>query len=214
MIKKFKIGLGILLIVVVLVSLVYLVMMKTTDRAPVIFGLTVYRTPYEDMEPEISVGEIVIIQEIEPKDVKYGDAVIYKDERKNDFVIQQVTKEPYAENGVYYFTTRALSPNSVDSPEFDESSLRGKVVFKIPFLGTIYDFLTQWYGMVAVVIVLIVIYSKDVVSLISRIRLRNQPEDIDGKHNNIEDLRQSQCVEVVREQEFGDIILDLEDVDE
>ncbi|MBE6794464.1 MAG: signal peptidase I [Ruminococcaceae bacterium] len=214
MLKKLKIVFGIVLIVCVLVSLVYVVVMKTTDKAPLIFGMSMYRTPYEDMEPEISAGEVVIIKEYAPEDIKYGDVVIYKDVRKNDFIIQQVSKEPYEKDGVYYFTTRGLRPNSVDSIEFSEYELRGKVIYKVPFLGTVYDFLTAWYGMLALVIVLFIIYHKDIVSLIKKFRMRHQPEDIDGKHNNIEDFRQSQSIEGAREQEFGDIILGLDDTEE
>ena len=215
MLKKLKYIFGIIILLVFIISLFYILYIRITGEVPSAFGITVTRVYSEDMEPEIDIGEVVILQDVDPSELKLGDVITYKADAldfEDRFVTHQISKEPYEVDGVYYFTTRGLKADAVDDPEIDESQLRGKLIYKIPFLGTIYDFITAWYGVIAVVIIVIVLYGGDVIALIRNFRKVETIYDED-KNLNERDVRQSEIIETEREREFDNILTNL-DIDE
>ena len=215
MLKKLKYIFGIIILLVFVISLFYIMYIRITGEVPSAFGITVTRVYSEDMEPEIDIGEVVILQDVDPSELKLGDVITYKADAldfEDRFVTHQISKEPYEVDGVYYFTTRGLKSDAVDDPEIDESQLRGKLIYKIPFVGTVYDFITAWYGMIAVVIIVIVLYGGDVIALIRNFRKVETIYDED-KNLNERDVRQSERIESEREREFDNILTNL-DIDE
>lgn len=215
MLKKLKYIFGIIMLLVFIISLFYIMYIRITGEVPSAFGITVTRVYSEDMEPEIDIGEVVILQDVDPSELKLGDVITYKADAldfEDRFVTHQISKEPYEVDGVYYFTTRGLKADAVDDPEIDESQLRGKLIYKIPFVGTVYDFITAWYGMIAVVIIVIVLYGGDVIALIRNFRKVETIYDED-KNLNERDVRQSERIESEREREFDNILTNL-DIDE
>lgn len=215
MLKKVKRIIGIVLLASFLITFIYIGIIRVTGNVPTFFGLSLIRVTDDNMEPVIDVGEIVISKKTEPEKIELGDVVAYKATRgaqKGSLVVSQVSKTPYEKDGVYYFTTRGIEKDVVDDLEFSESQLRGKVTHVIPYVGTIYDFFTQWYGIVAFVFLILIIFSSEILEFFSRI---TQREEIDvDEHNNIEDLRRSESIEGEREQEFEGIITVLDDTDE
>lgn len=215
MLKKLKYIFGIIMLLVFIISLFYIMYIRITGEVPSAFGITVTRVYSEDMEPEIDIGEVVILQDVDPSELKLGDVITYKADAldfEDRFVTHQISKEPYEVDGVYYFSTRGLKSDAVDDPEIDESQLRGKLIYKIPFVGTVYDFITAWYGMIAVVIIVIVLYGGDVIALIRNFRKVETIYDED-KNLNERDVRQSERIESEREREFDNILTNL-DIDE
>ena len=215
MLKKLKYGIGILLLVVFIISIFYILYIRINEEVPSFFGITISRVSSEDMEPEIDVGEVVILKDVDPSELRLGDVITYKADAldfEDRFVTHQISKEPYEVDGVYYFTTRGLKSDAVNDPEINEYQLRGKLIYKIPFAGTVYDFVTSWYGIVAVVVLLVVVYGGDAVSLIRNYKKVGTVYDED-KNLNERDLRQSESIEPERVREFDDILTNL-DIDE
>ena len=215
MLGKLKRILGIVLLVIFVLSVFYISYIRIFGEVPSAFGITITRVYSEDMEPEISVGEVIILKSVEPSELELGDVITYKADAlvfEDRFVTHQISKEPYEIDGVYYFTTRGVKPDSVNDPEINDSQLRGKVVFKIPLLGTFYDFVTSWYGIVAVVVIVVVIYGKDFINFLNNYKKVGTIYDED-KNINAMDLRQSEEIESVRDREFDDILTNL-DIDE
>lgn len=215
MLQKVKRIIGIVLLASFLISFIYIGIIRMTGNVPSFFGLTLIRVNDDNMEPVIDVGEIVICKNIEPEDVELGDVVAYKATRgsqKGNLVVSQVSKVPYEKDGVYYFTTRGIEREVVDDLEFTEDQLRGKVTRVIPYVGTVYDFFTEWYGIVAFVVLILIIFSSEILGFFAKVS-KKEEFDVD-EHNNIEDLRRSESIEGAREQEFEGIITALDDTEE
>lgn len=215
MLRIIKRAVGIFLLVAILATLGYIHYVRITDHAPGIFGYGIVRVSSDDMMPEIKPGEIIVFKGIAPEDLKVGDVVVYhciSGSKKGSLVVHQLSKAPYEEEGVYYLTARSLSKNAVDDPEFTEAQLKGKVVVVVPFVGSLYDFFTQWYGLVALVLLIIVLFGEDVLDLIGHLIHKEPVEDLE--HCDIEDIRQSEHLMVAREKEFESIITDLNDADD
>ena len=216
MLKTVKRVIGIVVLVSFLITFLYFAYIRVTNSSPSLFGVSILRVNSDDMEPSIKAGEIIVIKKVNPAELKKGDVITYRCEvggNKGNDITHQISKEPYEFNGEYYFTTRSLSMGAVDDPEIKDDQIIGKAIYLIPYLGTMYDFFTNWYGMVALAVVLIILFSDEIIGLIKRFTVQEVEED-DFDFNNINDLRQSEHVEVAREKEFQVIITDLEETEE
>lgn len=215
MLQKVKRILGIVLIAAFVFTFIYIGIVRITNSTPDFFGYSIIRVTHDSMEPEIKVGDVIIIKSVEPSTLEFGDVITYRGEKgnyKDSLVTSQISKEPYEKDGVYYFTTRGIKAGVVDEPEIDDSQIRGEVRYLIPYVGTIYDFFTEWYGILAFVVLLVLAFSSEIIEFLKRITKRDEIDE-DALHNNIEDVRQSECIEGAREMEFETIITDLDDPD-
>ena len=213
MFLKVKRIIGLVLLSACLLTLIFIGYIRITGENPSFFGFSLLRVSSDSMEPELSLGEIVMVKNVDPATLGKGDVITYrctKGYNKGQLVTHQISKEPYEKDGVYYFTTRGIKPGSVDDPEIKDSQIRGEVLYKIPYLGTVYDFFTEWYGMLAFAVLLVLIFGEDVVNLIRRFSKKDL-DALEIANSNPADFRQSQDIESIREKEFEGIITNLND---
>ncbi len=215
MFQKVKHIIGCVLLVCFLFSVFYVGYIRITDKSPWFFGFSLLRVSSDSMEPELANGEIVILKKVDPDALEKGDVISYKCQKgnlKGTKVTHQISKDPYEIDGVYYFTTRSLKPEAVDDPEITHKQIIGEVLYKIPFAGTLFDFFTQWYGMIAFAVLIFIVFSSDIIALFRKITQKDEVED-DSEHRNAEDIRQSEIAMAKRLNEFEGIITDLDDPD-
>ncbi len=215
MFQKIRRIIGIILVVVFLFAAFYLTYIRIADKPPGLFGYRLIRVSSESMEPALDVGEVLIVSNVDPATLVKGDVICYRAEKgylKGELVTHQISHDPYMEDGVYYFTTRGIKPESVDDPEISEYHIIGKVTHKIPYIGTIYDFFTEWYGILLFVLLIAIAFADDVINLVNKIREKKHLED-DSEHSNLEDIKQSEAAMAQRLNEFDGIITELDDLD-
>jgi len=215
MFQKVKRIIGFIILAALLFTAFYLSYIRINDKPPALFGYRLLRVSSESMEPALDVGELIIIKNVAPEMLEKGDVISYKAEKgylKGSLVTHQISKEPYEKDGVYYFTTRGIKPESVDDPEISENQVIGEVLYKVPFVGTVYDFFTNWYGMILLAALLAILFADDIVSLYKKFT-QNKFIDDDSDHKNTEDLYQSEVAMTERLNEFEGIITNLDDPD-
>lgn len=213
MLKRIKQILGIVLIAVFLICFIYILFIRISGGAPGMFGYNLLRVSSASMEPELNVGEIIVVKEVDPATLQLGDVITYRGEERDfagKLITHQISKEPYEKDGVYYFTTRGIQPNLVDDPEIDETQVLGKVIYKLPLLGTVYDFFSQWYGLVAILAIIILVFSTEIYNIVTTLRYRNEVDDMlpsagENVPNASEDYSQ------FKEDELTGLLTDLDD---
>ena len=84
------------------------------------------------MEPTINIGDMVIIQKCDANDVEVNDVIEYS--RKEYSVIHRVI-EKYEKNGETYFITKGDNNTSADNDPVNEKMIKGKVIFKVPYVA-------------------------------------------------------------------------------
>ena len=152
MFEKIKKIIGFILIGILVLVLIYTLVSRISGDTPSIFGYSMLRVSSESMEPELNVGDIILVKEVAPETLKKGDVITYQGEEGSvagKLITHQIVSEPYEKDGLHYFTTRGIKEGALDDPEIDETQILGKVQIKVPIVGTIYDFFTQWYGLAA-----------------------------------------------------------------
>ncbi|MGN0453419.1 MAG: signal peptidase I [Ruminococcus sp.] len=212
MLKKIGQIIGIVLLVVFMATLVYVLVARISGQTPHIFGFSVLRVSSESMEPELQVGDIIIVRRVEPDELEKGDVISYRGKKgpvADMLVTHQIVSEPYEKDGVYYFTTRGIREGAVNDPEIDESQVLGKVLIKVPVLGTLYDFFSHWYGFVAFAAILLIAFSGEIINLINIIRHKYDESDDLPQGTNVPEYN-PQFAEVLN-REAQDVLTNLED---
>ncbi len=82
------------------------------------------------MAPLIKPGDVIIVQKVDPKDVQLGDIIQF---RATDFyVVHRVIAKTEKQ-----FTTKGDNNNAVDGSPVEYADVKGKYLFRIPYLGKI-----------------------------------------------------------------------------
>lgn len=87
------------------------------------------------MVPKIEVGDVVIVQRIEPEKVELGDVIQFRKGRVR--VNHRVVEITIDENGQPLFVTKGDANDAVDSDPVFSEQLEGKVVQVVPRIGWI-----------------------------------------------------------------------------
>lgn len=96
-----------------------------------IFGFRTFVIVSESMEPDIKVGDVILVRERDPSKIKMGDVVSYQG-MTGDFEGKVITHEVQSimeEEGRYIFYTKGTN-NVLQDPEVLEEQLYGVVVHK------------------------------------------------------------------------------------
>ncbi|MCJ7652923.1 MAG: signal peptidase I [Actinobacteria bacterium] len=98
------------------------------------------------MAPQFTTGDAVVLKDIDPKDVKVGQVVIFRDpEDKGQFVIHRVLAIEEA-GYTRLFTTKGDSNPVPDPLKTSSGDIVGGVAVKLPSFGVLLDFLASPKG--------------------------------------------------------------------
>lgn len=106
------------------------------NQLPMPFGYGASVVLSGSMEPTLAVNDLVVVEAEEDYDV--GDVVVFQNGK--DLIIHRVVKKDGEE-----FTTRGDANNADDDP-INLSEIKGKMIFKIPFIGLIFKWLKTLPG--------------------------------------------------------------------
>ena len=127
------------------------------------------------MLPEIQVYDVVVTKKIEAKDLKEGDVITFasSDTRfLNTIITHRIIKKYYdAEKKEYTFQSKGDNNNVADSALVQSNNIYGKVIFKIPKLGYLQEFLASRGGwIIAILLPCLAVISYDVVKLVKGLK--------------------------------------------
>lgn len=149
-----------------------------------IFGYKAYKITTNSMEPEIDVGDVVIVKELEDNnEIKEDDVITFE---HNSKVITHRVVDIKDEQGNTAYITKGDNNNIEDSKSVYKDEIKGKVVFKIKFLGNLITlFENQIFFLILILIFLILILYK--MNIKEKKEIRREKKKIeDEKRNNKE----------------------------
>ena len=167
--KKILSILGTILLVILLAVVVVMFNARLSGEAPSVFGYQVFRVSSGSMEPELMIGDVILIKEAEPQDIQKGDIVTYKGEEgdlNDKFITHKMIEDPQLVDGRYVFHTQGIYDGAVPDPDWYEDQLLGEFVCKIPFIDSVYSFFLKPYGLITFVLVIIVLFGYELIALI------------------------------------------------
>ncbi len=96
-----------------------------------VFGVEMKAVLTGSMEPELSVGSLLIIKPAEYEEIKVGDDITFVRDKNLTLVTHRVIQK---DDETQKITTQGIANNSPDNPTSFKNVV-GKVVFHIPFVG-------------------------------------------------------------------------------
>lgn len=117
------------------------------------FGYRIFNIVTKSMEPELKVGDVILVKDIDPKNIKRGDNITYQgmsDELKGKIITHQV-KNYIDENGKRIFYTQGVNATAMD-PAVYEDQIYGIVSYKFVVLSVINKIITNKVGFIVFVL--------------------------------------------------------------
>ncbi|MBP5693890.1 MAG: hypothetical protein J6X03_00310, partial [Bacilli bacterium] len=134
-------------------------------------GLSVLVVQTDSMEPVYPVNCTVFVQKVDPSEIKIGDDLTFFYTTLNypmTHRCSEIITPADSGDGKYHFTVHGINTDSDQCEEasqgetrdctyqtqpFPEDYLIGKVVGKSVVLGGVFYFLTQWYGLLTLLLI-------------------------------------------------------------
>lgn len=159
-------------------ALALVIALAVVSFAPRAFGYTPYAVLSGSMEPELPVGSMVFVHQVDPTDIAVGDnATFYRSD--GAVVTHQVYEiDPVAQ----MIGTQGIANKNADGSIMHDaeqtpfSSVIGTVSFCVPYLGFVNAYCTTMPGLLVVVAVLALLVAASIVLD------RMVPDEPAGKH--------------------------------
>jgi signal peptidase len=133
---------------------------SSSDKS--LFGYRWYTILTASMEPEYSVGDIIIVKLTDAEDIESGDVITFNPSNDSDaYLTHRVTEKltDYNGTGVTCFRTKGDANNVEDSFLIDSSRVVGTVSFNIPKIGYAVRFVQlKWYIVLPLTVMILVLF--------------------------------------------------------
>ena len=125
------------------------------NKTPSFLGIKTYVIISGSMEPNISVGDIVIARNIknEERELKIGDIISFRS--GHSVITHRIVNIEKDKNGVLRIRTKGDSNNTEDGVDIIINNIEGKVIAVIPKIGSIVRLL---HDRTVLMIFLVVVY--------------------------------------------------------
>lgn len=117
------------------------------DKTPSFFGIKTYTIISGSMQPELNIGDVIIVKETNDLELNIGDIISYRSGQS--IVTHRIHKINY-KNGRKYYITKGDYNNVEDSITITIDSIEGKVVNKLSGIGNITLLLQNKYSIIAI----------------------------------------------------------------
>lgn len=120
------------------------------------FGYKAYNITTNSMEPNINIGDIIIVKNVKKEDsLKTGDIISF---RKNGEIITHRIIDIIETNGEKRYITKGDNNNIPDLEKLSFSQIEGIKVISIPYLGRIVEFLENQIIFLILILIILIIY--------------------------------------------------------
>lgn len=158
--KILKIALKILYDILMLFCVVLIlavIWQRATNSDKSIFGYKLFRIISGSMVPEYNIDEVVISKDIDVKDLKIGDIVVYRGkigDLNGKLIMHEVIDINQIDENLF-FHVKGIQNNTGD-PEVSDNQIVGKVIFKSQILTYVYSLATSAYSSFVIIMILVI----------------------------------------------------------
>lgn len=144
---------------------------RINGSSPALFGYSLYRVSSGSMAPELGVGDVILVHSCDGMDVKKDDIVTYvatSGEMSGKLITHRVVEAPYQEGSEYYLITKGDANDYADDP-VNANQIEGKMLTKVGILKYLFDFFVTPWGLLAIIALIILAFSNEIVLLVKAI---------------------------------------------
>lgn len=133
--------------------IVVLQAVKNPGQTPNLFGYKFFNVISGSMKPNLEIGDVVIIKEIE--NINKGDIITFK---QQDSIITHRVVDIINEDGKIYYQTKGDNNNSNDENLVEFKDIEGIYVYRIPKIGIVISNIQNTTTMIIIILGLYLIY--------------------------------------------------------
>ena len=133
--------------------IVVLQAIKNPGQAPNLFGYKFFNVISGSMKPNLEIGDVVIIKEIE--NINKGNIITFK---QQDSIITHRVVDIINEDGKIYYQTKGDNNNSNDENLVEFKDIEGIYVYRIPKIGIVISNIQNTTTMIIIILGLYLIY--------------------------------------------------------
>lgn len=122
------------------------------QKTPDFLGIKTYVIISGSMQPNLNIGDIVIVKNVKVEDLQEGDIISF---RQGQSVITHRISEIISNKGQIEYKTKGDNNNTEDSGTIKYDAIEGKVVRVVPNLGKI---ALALQGKIVIICILIIFY--------------------------------------------------------
>lgn len=117
------------------------------------YGITTYVVATKSMEPTINVSDAIVVKRGN-EELEIGDIITFSSSDPYNFgmVITHRIMKIYEKDGLVFYKTKGDNNNNYDNYLVSKNRVYGKVIFKIPYIGILQNFISTTFGFILVVI--------------------------------------------------------------
>ena len=148
---------------------------KRENKVPAFFGYSFSVVVTGSMEPDIRVGELLVVRETEMDRVEVGNDVLFISRSgpvEGEAIVHRVIEKGTDGNGIYFRTEGVNNGGVPDSDRVYEDNYVGKAVWHSVFWGKIFGFLSnvEVLMMIAVLVIVIPFAVRQVIKIIHLVK--------------------------------------------
>lgn len=127
---------------------------------PIAWNFRVLTVLSGSMEPSIKTGSVVVVKPA--ADYKIGDVITFGPVSKTKPPVTHRISDIKVQAGQPVYITKGDANNAVDSKEIAKSEVLGKVLFDVPYIGYVIDFVRKPFGFMLIIVVpaIVIIYDE------------------------------------------------------
>lgn len=158
-----------ILLVVMIAVVVVIFATRLSGNTPNLFGYQVFRVLSDSMTPTLEVGDVILVKDCEPADIRNGDIITYigtEGGYKGKTITHRVVEEPTQRDGIYCYHTKGDKTGATVDPEITFEQVKGKYVKTLPLLNKVYSFFLSPAGLIVFIAVIVVLFGYEMISLV------------------------------------------------
>lgn len=145
--KIFKIVYGIIRFLFVGLMVLYLgfVIYQRISNNASIFGYRIFTVATGSMEPVYMVNDVILVKEVDAKELKIGDDVAYNDTKNGIIITHRIVRIEINEEGDTRYYLKGVN-NEYEDPSIGREQILGKVQGKVFLVNFINHVVKNIYG--------------------------------------------------------------------
>lgn len=156
-IKKILSSIIYIIIIPIITYNIFLIIMSIVNpsKTPSFLGIKTFVIVSGSMEPNLNVGDIVLIKTVDEQEIKVNDIISF---REGQSIITHRIVEISEEEGIKKYITKGDNNNAKDSNAVEYEEIEGVYIVKIPKIGWLVIFLKNKIVIISIILIFYLMY--------------------------------------------------------
>ena len=141
---------------------VYIVITLALRYLPFLQVYNTYTIRTDSMEPILMVGDVVVVEDIDPDNIQVGDIVAFyvdvTNDGEDDVIIHYIDEIIQYDEDTLVFKSKPEVSNLQDRWTIEEHDIIGVYKYKVEDIGKILLFLNSWIGRIVLLVDIILVW--------------------------------------------------------